>query len=162
MKKRYVVKLNQQERDELTVMVKTGKAAASKRRHAQVLILVDQGEWGPGFPDSTVAEQTLFSRRTVEQIRERCVNEGLTSALERKKRASSQSRIFDGEAEAKLVSLACQTPPTGYAKWTMQLLADKVVELEIVDCVSDETVRRVLKKRHQTVAEANVVHPCAG
>ncbi|MCH8479598.1 MAG: helix-turn-helix domain-containing protein, partial [Wenzhouxiangella sp.] len=97
--------------------------------------------------------------RTVEQIRERCVCEGLTGALERKKRVRDRPRKLDGEDEARLVALACSEAPAGHARWSLHLLADKLVELEVVESISHECIRQVLKKHHQTLAPANVVHP---
>ena len=109
-----------------------------------------------------VAERTGFSRRTVEQIRERCVTEGLDSALQRKKRSRERSQRLDGEGEARLISLACSDAPEGYARWTLHLLSDKLVELEVVESISHECVRQVLKKRCKTLAKTNVVHPGTG
>ena len=159
MKKRYVVRLSTEERDQLKSLVNRGREAASRRRHAQVLLLADEGEHGEGLTDLVVAERVGCTRRTVEQIRERCVCEGLEAALERKKRSRERSRVLDGEGEARLVSIACSEPPTGRARWTLQMLGDRLVELEVVESISKEAVRQVLKKHHQTLAEANVVHP---
>ncbi len=152
MRKRYVVKLTQAEREQLEGLVNKGKVAAYRRKHAQVLLLVDEGEHGPAFIDKDAAERAGFSRRTVEQIRERCVTEGLDSALERKKRSRNRSQKLDGDGEALLVSLACSNAPEGYARWSLHMLADKLVELEVVDSISHECVRQVLKKHHQTLA----------
>lgn len=158
MKKRYVVKLTSDERGQLEGIVNRGREAAYRRRHAQVLLLVDEGEQGPGFFDKDAAERTGFTRRTVEQIRERCVTEGLAAALERKKRSRNRSRRLDGDGEARLVSLACSDAPQGYARWTLHMLAERLIELEVVDSISHECVRQVLKKHHQTLAEADVVY----
>ncbi len=162
MKKRYVVKLTPEERCQLEGLINRGREAAYRRRHAQVLLLVDEGEHGPALFDKDAAEQTGFSRRTVELIRERCVKEGLTAALARKKRRRSRTHRLDGEGEARLVSLACSDAPEGYARWTLHLLADRLVELNVVDSISHECVRRVLKKHHQTLAETDVVHTGTG
>ena len=162
MKKRYVVRLTQEERDYLDRLVKRGREAAYRRRHAQALLLVDEGENGPSLIDREVAEQLGYRRRTVEQIRERCVTEGLNAALERKKRSRERTRKLDGEGEARLVSLACSEAPPGRSRWTLQLLADQLITLDIVDTISSECVRQVLKKHHQTLAETNVVYPCPG
>ena len=158
MKKRYVVKLTSDQRGQLEGIVNRGREASYRRRHAQVLLLVDESEQGPGFFDKDAAEQTGFSRRTVEQIRERCVTEGLAAALERKKRSRERSRKLDGDGEARLVGLACSDAPQGYARWTLHMLAERLIELEVVDSISHECVRQVLKKHHQTLAEADVVH----
>ncbi len=159
MKKRYVVRLTSDERTRLEGLIKYGREAAYRRRHAEVLLLVDEGEYGPKQIDREVAERTGFARRTVEQIRERCVTEGLASALERKKRSRERARRLDGEDEARLISLACSDAPEGHARWTLNMLADKLVELDVVESISHECVRQVLKKHHQTLAEANVVYP---
>ncbi len=162
MKKRFVVKLTLDERSRLEGMIKRGREAAYRRRHAEVLLLVDEGEHGPELVDRVVAERTGFSRRTVEQIRQRCVTEGLDSALERKKRVRERLQRLDGEGEARLISLACSDAPKGHARWTLHLLSDKLVELEVVESISHECVRQVLKKHHKTLAKADVVHPTKG
>lgn len=117
-----------------------------------------KAEHGPAFIDKDAAERTGFSRRTVEQIRERCVTEGLDSALERKKRSRNRTQKLDGDGEARLVSLACSDAPEGYARWSLHMLAGKLVELEVVDSISHECIRQVLKKHHQTLAKAHVVY----
>lgn len=162
MKKRFVVKLTLDERSCLESMIKRGREAAYRRRHAEVLLLVDEGEHGPKLIDRVAAERTGFSRRTVEQIRERCVTEGLDSALERKRRSRERSRRLDGEGEARLISLACSDAPEGHARWTLNLLSEKLVELNVVESISHECVRQVLKKHHKTLAKADVVHPATG
>lgn len=162
MKKRFVVKLSLDERSRLEALIKRGREAAYRRRHAEVLLLVDEGERGPGLVDRVVAERTGFSRRTVEQIRERCVIEGLDLALERKKRSRERSQRLDGEGEARLISLACSDAPAGHARWTLHLLSDKLVELDVVETISHECVRQVLKKHHKTLAEKDVVYPRTG
>jgi transposase len=159
MKKRFVVKLTLDERSRLEGLIKRGREAAYRRRHAEVLLLVDEGEHGPKLIDRVAAERTGFSRRTVEQIRERCVTEGLDSALERKPRSRERSRRLDGEDEARLISLACSDAPEGHARWTLNLLSEKLVELNVVESISHECVRQVLKKHHKTLAKADVVHP---
>jgi transposase len=143
-------------------LINWGREPAYRRRHAQVLLLVDEGEQGPALIDKDAVERTGFTRRSVEQIRERCVTEGLSSALERKNRSRHRSRKLDGEGEARLVSIACSDAPEGYARWTLHRLADRLVELNVVDSISHECVRQVLKKHHQTLAEANVVYPGRG
>jgi transposase len=159
-----VVRLKSDERDQLDGLIRGGREAACRRRHAEVLLLVDKDEHGSELTDTEAAERTGFSRRTVEQIRERCVTEGLTMALERKRRSRERSRRLDGEGEgeAKLVSLACSDSPEGRSRWTLQLLADKLVELDVVESISQECVRQVLKKHHQTLAKTDVVHTDTG
>ena len=143
--KLYVVRLSQEERDELTLLVRTGRAAAYKRTHAQVLLGCDQGDFGPAWADAKVAEATGVSMRTVVYVRQRLVEQGLTAAVGRKA-APPPPRKLDGHGEAQLIAQACSAAPKGRVKWTMQLLADRLVELRVVDSISAECVRRTLKK----------------
>ena len=124
-----------------------GKGAASKLTHARILLKADAAPGGPGWTDDRIAEAVEVSAATVERVRQRFVEQGLEAALGRKPQdRPSRPRKLDGRAEARLIALACSKPPEGRTEWTMQLLADKLVELEIVASVSDETVRRTLKK----------------
>jgi hypothetical protein len=158
MKKRYVVRLSAEERKQLEDWVNRGRETASRRQHAQILLLADEGELGNTLMDREVAERVGCTRRTVEQIRERCVCERLQVALERRKRCRERSRVLDGEGEARLVSLACSEPPAGRSRWTLKMQGDRLVELDVVESISVEAVRLVLKKHHQTLAEAHVVY----
>jgi transposase len=147
MNKRYVVKLDKDERKELSQLVTKEKVAAKKRTHAQVLLLADCGKHGPAWKDEAIAEACQVTVRTIENIRKRFVLEGLAAALDRKKQARpSRQKILDGEKEAKVVATCCGAAPSGRARWTLRLLAERVVELDIVESVSHETVRRCLKK----------------
>lgn len=147
MNKRYIVKLDKNERKELSQLIKTEKIAAKKRNHAQVLLLADSGKHGPAWKDKAIAEACQVAEQTVENIRKRLVLEGLESALSRKKQLRpSRQRILDGEKEAKVVATCCGSAPAGRARWTLRLLTERVVELNIVESVSHETVRRCLKK----------------
>jgi hypothetical protein len=144
--KRYKITLSDEEREELTQLVNKGKAAARKLTHARILLLADESEAGPSWKDDQIVEALRTSRSTVERTRQTCVEEGLEVALNHKRPSKPRRRVLDGEAEAHLVKLACSTPPEGRERWTMQLLADKLVELAVVESVSDETVRTRLKK----------------
>jgi transposase len=145
--KKYKVTLTAEERQQLSALIATGKAAARKLAHARVLLHADAAPGGPAWTDARIAEAVAVGRATVERIRERFVEQGLDAALGRKPQdRPSRLRKLDGRAEARLIALACSAPPVGRTEWTMQLLADKLVELAVVDTVSDETVRRVLKK----------------
>jgi transposase len=147
MNKRYLVKLDKQERKELSQLVKKERIAAKKRTHAQVLLLADAGKQGPAWKDEAIAEACQVTVQTVENIRKRLVLEGLELALNRKKQVRpSRAKILDGEKEAKVIALCCGAVPSGHARWTLRLLAERVVELDIVEAVSHETVRRCLKK----------------
>ncbi len=143
MRKRYIVSLSAEERECLEDIVDNDRQAGLQRRHSQVLLLVDEGEYGPSLTDTEAAEQVQCTRRTVEQIRERCVTEGLRSALERKKHRRTRPRKLDGDDEALLVTLACSEAPEGHARWTLRLLSERLVELEVVESICDECVRRV-------------------
>jgi hypothetical protein len=147
MKKKFVVRLSAEEREGLECLVSTGAAAAKKLRRARVLLLVDQGECGPNLIDKEVAKIIGISVRSVEIIRQDLCEKGLAASIERK-RYESKTRIrkIDGEVEAHLVALSCSSPPEGYEKWSLRMLADKVVEMNILDEVSHETIRRALKK----------------
>ena len=160
MTKKYIVRLEPREREDLRKLVSKGKGAARKLTHARILLQADVSESGPGWTDGQIAEALAVTTRTVEHVRQRCVEEGLEAALERKKREHGPTpRILDGAKEAKLVAVCCSQPPPGRRRWTLHLLADRLVELRIVESISPDTVRRALeKKRAQAVAQADVVH----
>ena len=145
MQKRYIVRLTEEERQQLLELISKGKAAAYKIKHANILLNIDVN--GQGWTDKEAAKTFGGHRNTVANLRQRLVEEGLERALERKKQKSpSRPRVWDGEAQAKLIALRCGEPPEGQGRWTLRLLADKLVELEIVPEISHETVRRELKK----------------
>lgn len=145
--KKYKVTLTPDERQHLQKLIAAGKAAATKLAHARILLKTDAAPGGPACSDGQIATAVEVSTDTVARVRQRFVEQGLDAALVRKKQdRPSRERTLDGRAEAKLVTLACSTPPDGRAVWTMQLLADRLIELKIVAAVSDETVRRTLKK----------------
>ena len=145
--KKYLVTLTPEERDQLTRLTSAGKASARTLTRARILLKADQADAGAAWPDADIAEALDCGLRTVERVRQRFVERGLEPALGRKPQdRPSRERRFDGAAEARLIALACSPPPDGRARWTLKLLADKLVELEVLDAVSDETVRRVLKK----------------
>ena len=145
--KSYKVTLDAEERQHLHDLIAAGQAAARKLTHARILLKADAADGGPAWPDGQIADALEVSTDTVERVRQRFVELGLEAALDRKPRERPPREIkLDGRAEARLIALACSAPPDGRAVWTMQLLADKLVELEVVEAVSTETVRRVLKK----------------
>jgi hypothetical protein len=145
--KKYTVTLTAEERQQLSDLIAAGKAAARKLAHARILLKADAAEGGPAWTDERIAEAVEVGRATVERVRQRFVEQGLEAALGRKPQdRPSRERTLDGRAEARLIALACSPPPGGRAEWTLQLLADKLVELRVVDAVCDETVRRCLKK----------------
>jgi transposase len=139
--------LPQEEREQLVALVKAGKASALKLLRARILLKADQQECGPAWTDAEIAEGLDVSLKTVFNIRRKWVEQGLDRALERKQQdAPSKPRKLDGKVEAKLVATCCGPAPKGRAKWTLRLLAAKLVELEAVDSISPETVRQALKK----------------
>ena len=145
--KKYIVTLTGDERQSLLDLIAAGKAAAKKLAHARILLKADAAEGGPAWPDRRIAEALEVSDATLERVRRRFVEQGLEAALFRKaQERPSRQLTLDGRAEARLIALACSTPPDGRAVWTMQMLADELIELEVVPTVSDETVRRSLKK----------------
>lgn len=142
MNKKYIVKLTSTERKQLKEIIAKGKAAAYKIKHANILLKAD-ASWS----DEKIARAFDCNVNTPRNVRQRFVEHGLEAALERKKQAApSREKILDGKGEAHLIALSCSQPPEGRARWTLHLLADKLIELQVVDSVSHETVRRTLKK----------------
>jgi len=145
--KRYVVKLSDTERERLNTLIHSGKHPARQLTKARILLKADASEAGEGWSDSRIAAALDTSIDTVARTRQQLVEEGFESVLTRKHSpASARLRIFDGAAEAKLIALACSKPPKGRARWTLQLLEEAVVELNIVERASDNTIGRTLKK----------------
>jgi hypothetical protein len=145
--KKYVVRLSGEERERLEVMVRAGKSSAQLLTRARILLKADVSEAGEGWSDSAIATALDVSVNTVARTRQQLVEEGFEATLTRKYNPNSaRERIFDGAAEAKLIALACSPAPEGFARWTLRLLEEKVVELNIVDKASDNTIGRTLKK----------------
>ena len=147
--KKYKVTLTDDERQSLHALIAAGKAAALKLTHARILLKADAAPGGPAWTDTRIAEAVEVNVATVERVRRRFVEQGLEAALVRKKQdRPSRLRKLDGDGEARLIALACSEPPPGRCDWTLRLLADKLVELDIVEAIATETVRQVLKKTH--------------
>ena len=148
MAKKYHVTLTPEERGALESMVATGKAAARKLAHARVLLKADEAEGGPGWADAAIADALDVGVATVARVRQRFVEDGLDAALVPRPTSRVYARKLDGENEARLVTLACSAPPRGRSRWTLALLADRLVALGHVEDgrLSYETVRRCLKK----------------
>ena len=146
MLKKYLVRLSATERSHLEDIVKKGRVAARKRCHAEILLKADEGEHGPSWKDSKIAEAFELGRCTVERVRQRFVEEGLNAALNERQKSRHRSKKIDGENEARLIQLACSEPPLGYSRWTLTLLANRMVELNYVESLSAEAVRQALKK----------------
>lgn len=146
MQKRYVVTLTEEERVELRRLISRGKAAARKLTRARVLLLADQAEGGPAKSDPEIAAAVVCGRATVERVRRQFVEEGLEETLTRKPTVRTYENKLDGRTEAHLIALTCGAPPEGCNRWSLRLLADRLVALGHVDSVSHETVRMTLKK----------------
>lgn len=145
MAKKYYVRLTEPERERLQAIIKTRSAKSIQVKRAYLLLAADeQGE--KNWNDSQICETYQVGRCTIERLRQRFVEEGLDVALRGKKREVFKEKVFDGSVEARLVALRCSEPPAGRAKWTLHLLADKMVELQYVDAISHESVRQILKK----------------
>jgi transposase len=151
MKKKYVVTLTDEERERLQEMLSRGRTAARKVTHARILLKADVANGGSGWKDNRIAEALDVGRATIERIRKQFVEEGLEAALERRPPRREYRRKLDGDGEAHLIALACQEPPEGRSRWTLQLLADRMVALEYVDEISYQTVRRTLKKTNSSL-----------
>jgi len=145
--KKYVVRLSKEERAQLHQLIRKGRSSAKQQLKARILLKADVSRKGEGWSDSEIIKALNTSVSMVYRVRQQLVEEGFEAVLSRKQRATPAIlRIFDGEKEAKLIALACSSAPRGRARWTLNLLADKVVELKIVDTASPSTVGRVLKK----------------
>lgn len=142
---KFRVTLTADERQQLAALISTGKAAARKLLHARILLKADQAPGGPACTDDAIVEALDCGLSTVCRVRQSCVEAGLCAALERKKPTGRQCRKLDGAQEAHLIALACSAPPEGRTRWTLKLLASKLVELDVVDSISGECVRTTLK-----------------
>ena len=147
MRKKYIVTLTEEERQMLQAMLSRGKAAARKLMHARILLKADASAGGgPGWNDEQIAEGVEVGRATVERVRRAFVENGVVAALEPRQPRRQYQRKLDGDGEAHLIALACSQAPEGRSRWTLRLLAERMVQLEQIDHLSYETVRQVLKK----------------
>lgn len=144
MEKKYIVRLSEEERTMLKEIVKKLKGGAQKFRRAQILLKADAD--GPNWTDAKIAEAFDCRTKTVENIRQRLVTEGFEITVNGKKQGKPRSKLLDGVQEAKLIAMRLGEPPLGYGNWTLRLLRDQMIELEIVETISYETVRKTLKK----------------
>ena len=145
--KKYIVRLSGEERESLKSLASSGKGPARMFTRERILLKADVGEGGPGWPDEKIAEALDVTVQTIERVRKQLVEEGLEAVLNRRKYIQKVSRKkLDGDAEAHLIALACSETPEGYARWSLRLLADRMVELGYIESISHEAVRRVLKK----------------
>lgn len=146
MIKKYRIKLSADERQQLTAISQRQKVAAQKKLRAQILLACDEGRDGPAQTDLVISKTLSVNTRTIEHLREWACEVGPIGGLERRPTSRVYLRKLDGRAEARLIVIAKETPPAGHATWTMQLLADRLIELQIVDTISDDCVHRTLKK----------------
>jgi hypothetical protein len=154
--KKYHIKLSSEERKELTALTQKQKINAQRKLRAQVLLACDESEAGPAQTDAVIAAELPVSIRTIEHLREWAMKVGPIGALERRPSTRVYLRKLDGAAEARLIVIAKETPPAGRATWTMQLLADRLVELKIVDTISDDCVHRTLKKTNLNLTSVGI------
>lgn len=156
--KKYIVRLTEEERETLKKIMKTGKRSAQIITRASILLKADQSEGGPAQKDEQIGEALEVTVQTVERVRKQMVREGFTSVLTRRPyvRKNPQKKI-DGTVQAHLIALSCNEPPEGYARWTVRLLAERMVELNYVESISHESVRTTLKKnRRKAMAKKDV------
>jgi hypothetical protein len=149
-KKTFQVQLSLVERARLHTLVNSGSSSAHTHIHARILLKADQGPDGPGWTDAMICSALDVGMSTVARVRQTAVQQGLDAALQRKAPIRVYTRSLDGAAEAHLVALACSTPPEGAGRWSLRLLAERLVELEYVEAVSHETVRQTLKKTNSS------------
>jgi len=147
MAKFYKVELTKQEREELLSIIRKGKHTSQIYRNAYILLNTDEGEYSEKVTNAEISKVLKVGMRTIDRVKKRFVEEGYDACLSRKPTTRVYEKKVDGDVEAKLVSIACSEPPEGFAKWSLRLLADKMVELQYVESISHETVRTVLKKR---------------
>jgi len=150
MNKKYIVRLTAAQRATLEQRTRTGTVAASVQRHARILLKADTAADGPAWDDAAIAAALDVSVPTVERVRQRFVQVGLDGALRRKPTTRPSQRKLDGVQEAQLVAITCSPPPEGAERWTLALLADKLVELQVVDAIARDTVRLTLKKTNSS------------
>ena len=155
MSKKYIVSLTSEERQLLEQLTKKGKAPAYKINHARILLKADTNQPDGGWIDEAINKALDISISTIERVRRLFIEQGIEVALSRQAPSNSKSRKLDGEQEAHLIAIACSQPPSGLARWTLRLLAERIVELEIVESISHETVRQTLKKTNLSLGLKN-------
>ncbi len=150
-KKKYIVTLTNEEQAALEEVVNKGKNTAYKVNHARILLLADTNQEEGGWFDRDISQALKISVATIERVRQRLVEQGLEAALNRKEQQNRKKRRLDGEKEAHLIALTCSSPPDGQKRWTMKMLAERIVQLGHVETISSETVRQTLKKTNSSL-----------
>ena len=154
--KKYRVTLTSEERDQLNELISKGKSSSLQQRRARLLLKADEAFDGPAWTDQQISDALEITTRMCERVREQFVEEGFEASLGRRKSSRTYRRKLDGDAEAHLVALVChKEPPEGYARWSLRLLADRLVEMEVVESMSHEGVRRALKKMNLSLGRRN-------
>lgn len=153
MEKKYIVKLTTEEQSELNKILSNGSSSAKKYKVACVLLKADASNEGMNYTDQDISDEVEISAKTITRLRKKFVEGGLKKVFEKKFTPRYSRRKFDGEAEAKLIAICCGEAPKGHARWTLRLLADKAIELEIVDSVSHEAIRETLKKTNLSLGK---------
>jgi transposase len=151
MAKLYKVTLSKQEQEELYEIIKKGKHRSQTYRNAYILLNTDEGDYSDKITNAEITKVLKVGMRTIDRVKKRFVEEGFNACLSRRPTTRTYEKKVDGDAEAHLITIACGEPPKGFAKWSLRLLADKMVELNYVESISHETVRSVLKKRIEAV-----------
>lgn len=150
--KKYIIKLSKEERELLKKTIASGRGSARMFTRARILSKADQGEYGPGWSDEQISDALDVTVQTIERVRKQFVEEGFDAVLSRRAYTQKVSRKkIDGNVEARLVALSCSEPPEGFARWTLRLLADKIVELGYVENISHEAIRQTLKKTNSSL-----------
>jgi len=144
--KKYKVTLGKEEREQLNIIVSKGTHSAQLYRTAYILLNCDEGKWGDKLTNEQVSKVLQISMRMIDRIKQKFVEEGFEACLERKVLSRTKEKRVDGDLEAHLIALSCSKPPKGFSRWSLRMLADKIVELKYAENISHETVRRVLKK----------------
>ena len=156
MPKKYIVDLTESEQESLKKLTTTGKHAAYKINHGRILLLADINQADGGWSDEAIASTLGISISTIERVRRRFVEEGIDASLSHRQGRGRKQRRLDGDSEAHLLALACSQPPQGQGRWTLRMLADKMVELRYIESLSHETVRQTLKKMNFSLGEKTV------
>jgi len=159
MAKFYKVTLSKTERNKLIDIIKKGKHKSQTYRNAYILLNTDEGEFSEKVTNAEISRVLKVGMRTIDRVKKRFVEEGFEACLSRRPTTRTYERKIDGDAEAHLITIACSNPPKGFAKWSLRLLADKMVELKYIESISHETVRTVLKKRIKTVEGKRLGNP---
>ena len=153
MTKKYIVRLTHDERKKVKDLVRKGKVAAYKRTHAEIFLQADIGKEGGGKTDKQISEGLGITVRTIEKTRKRLIEKGIEGAINRSKPIRTKPKLLDGEKEAHLIAIACGDAPEGRSRWTLRLLANKMVELNLVESISHETIRQTLKKTNSNLGK---------